>query len=149
VSTSTCPSSTITNDNCPQKPFPDKSFYVYEGRPYCAYHYHEADGSLCAASSCGQPIEGPCAVAHSGAKYHPEHFICGYPRCTSRLDEYYEADGKMFCERHASIAEQAALHEDGDGFEDGDVLGSETPRMTAKAMKRRTRFIDIAGLGVR
>lgn len=68
-----------------------------------------------------------------------------------RLDEYYEADGKMFCERHASIAEQAALHEDGDrdGFEDGDIIGSETPKMTAKAMKRRTRFIDISGLGVR
>lgn len=55
----------------------------------------------------------------------------------------------MFCERHASIAEQAALHEDGDSFEDGDVLGPETPRMTARALKRRTRFIDIAGLGVR
>ena len=149
MSTSTWASSTITDDNCPQKPFPDKTFYVYDGRPYCAYHYHEANGSLCAASSCGQPIEGACAVAHSGAKYHPDHFICGYPRCVSRLDEYYEADGKMFCERHASIAEQAALHEHDDSFEDGDVLGSETPRMTAKAMKRRTRFIDIAGLGVR
>ena len=69
----------------------------------------------------------------------------------TRLDEYYEADGKVFCERHASIAEQAALHEDGDrnDFEDGDVLELETPRMTTKAMKRRTRFIDIAGLGVR
>jgi hypothetical protein len=57
----------------------------------------------------------------------------------------------MFCERHASIAEQVTLHEhDGrDGFEDGDFLGSETPKMTTKAMKRRTRFIDISGLGVR
>ncbi|KAF9645127.1 hypothetical protein BDM02DRAFT_696567 [Thelephora ganbajun] len=131
------------------KPFPDKTFYVYDGRPYCAYHYHEANGSLCAASSCGQPIEGPCAVAHSGAKYHPEHLLCEFPRCTARLDEYYEADGKMFCERHASIAEQAALHEHSGDDEDSDVLGLETPKVTTTTMKRTTRFIDIAGLGVR
>jgi len=133
------------------KPFPDKTFYVYDGRPYCAYHYHEANGSLCAASSCGQPIEGPCAVAHSGARYHPDHFICEFPRCTTSLDEYYEADGKMFCERHANIAEQVALHDDNgwDGSEDGAVFRQETPKVTTIAMKRTTRFIDIAGLGVR
>ncbi|KAF9791211.1 hypothetical protein BJ322DRAFT_1118878 [Thelephora terrestris] len=134
-----------------QKPFPDKTFYVHDGQPYCDYHYHEVNGSLCAASSCGQPIEGPCAVAHSGAKYHPEHFTCEFPRCTLPLDEYYEADGKMFCERHASIAEQVALHEDSDqdSDEDGAVLRQETPKLTTMAMKRTTRFIDIAGLGVR
>ena len=145
-----CTSSVTTNDSLLQKPFPDKTFYVYDGRPYCAYHYHEANGSLCAASSCGQPIEGPCAVAHSGAKYHPEHILCEYPRCTTRLDEYYDADGKMFCEKHASIADQAALHEHGnrDDDEDSGVLGPETPK-TAAAMKRRTRFIDIAGSEVR
>ena len=128
-----------------QKPFPDKTFYVHEGRPYCAYHYHEANGSLCAASSCGQPIEGPCAVAHNGARYHPEHFLCEYPRCTTRLEEYYESDGKIFCERHAGIAECGDLV----GYEVDDVRLSETPKTTTKAMKRRTRFIDIAGLGVR
>ena len=134
-----------------QKPFPDKTFYVYDGRPYCSYHYHEANGSLCAASSCGQPIEGACAVAHSGAKYHPDHLLCEYPRCATRLDEYYEADGKMFCERHASIADQAALDEDGDrdGDVNSDVPGPDTPKMTTRAMKRTTRFIDIAGLGLR
>ena len=42
-----------------QKPFPDKTFYVYDGKPLCAYHYHEANDSLCAAARCGQPIEGP------------------------------------------------------------------------------------------
>ena len=57
----------------------------------------------------------------------------------------------MFCERHANIAEQAALHEDNDrgDDEDGVVLRQETPKMTTIAMKRRTRFIDIAGLGIR
>ena len=57
----------------------------------------------------------------------------------------------MFCERHASIAEQLGLHGDrgGNDDEDGDVLGSETPKVTTTAMKRTTRFIDIAGFGVR
>jgi hypothetical protein len=58
----------------------------------------------------------------------------------------------MFCERHASIAEQAVLHDEDGGRNDdegGGILGPETPKMTTKAMKRTTRFIDIAGLGVR
>lgn len=90
-------------------------------------------------------------MAHSGVKYHPEHFVCELPGCTTRLDEYYEADGRMFCERHATIAEQAALHEDSSQGDDeaGAVLRQETPKMTTIAMKRITRFIDIAGLGVR
>lgn len=58
-----------------QKPFPDKSFYVYDGKPFCAYHYHEKNDSLCAAATCGQPVEGPCAVSHAGDRYHPEH-VC-------------------------------------------------------------------------
>ena len=61
-----------------QKPFPDKSFYVFDGKPYCAYHYHEENDSLCAAGSCGMPIEGPCAVSHSGDRFHPDHFTCEF-----------------------------------------------------------------------
>ena len=151
VSSFTCAYRIVADGDCVQKPFPDKTFYVYDGRPYCSYHYHETNGSLCAASSCGQPIEGPCAVAHSGAKFHPEHFLCEFPRCAMRLDEYYEADGKIFCERHASVADQAALYEDGGRGDDegGNVPGPDTPKITTRAMKRTTRFIDIAGVGLR
>jgi hypothetical protein len=39
------------------KPFPDKSFYVFDGQPYCAYHYHEV--SLIAMQTCAE------AVSHS------------------------------------------------------------------------------------
>ncbi|KZV62165.1 hypothetical protein PENSPDRAFT_670535 [Peniophora sp. CONT] len=141
------------------KPFPDKSFYVYDGKPFCAYHYHEANDSLCAAPSCGAPIEGPCAVSHAGARYHPEHLTCEFVdedaeeddsdysedddtdlrrrlgvrkartkhRCTTRLDEYWEVEGRMLCERH--------MHR---------VMGNAS-RM-ARAQRRVTRFIDIAGL---
>ncbi|KAI0362419.1 hypothetical protein OH77DRAFT_50535 [Trametes cingulata] len=121
-----------------EKPFPDKTFYVFDGKPYCAYHYHEENNSLCAAARCGQPIEGPCAVSHAGDRYHPEHLLCEYRGCTERLVEYYELDGRMLCERHV----QKAM-DDGD---DEDVLGPAGDRSTV-ALKRVTRFIDLAALG--
>ena len=51
---------------------------MYDGKPFCAYHYHEANDSLCAAVTCGTPIEGPCAVSHSGTRFHPEHLTCEF-----------------------------------------------------------------------
>ena len=90
-------------------------------------------------------------MAHSGAKYHPDHFLCEFPRCATRLDEYYEADGKLFCERHANVADQAALYDDGgrDDNEGGNVPVPDTPKTTSRALKRSTRFIDIVGVGLR
>ncbi|KAF6763775.1 hypothetical protein DFP72DRAFT_873357 [Ephemerocybe angulata] len=114
------------------KPFPDKTFYVFDGKPFCAYHYHEANDSLCAAARCGQPIEGPCAVSHAGDRYHPDCMTCehpGYPECRERLTEYFEVDGRMLCERHANAEE--------DDGEDGEWVRS------AKATRRITRFIDL------
>ncbi|ESK89882.1 lim domain containing protein [Moniliophthora roreri MCA 2997] len=138
------------------KPFPNKTFYVYEGKPFCAYHYHEANRSLCTATTCGQPIEGPCAVSHTGARYHPEHMLCEYPgarACKERLTEYWEIDGLMLCEEHAKRASQGVfgLYGYGDddddlshyGDDDEEVDGSWEDR---KALKRVTRFIDL-GLG--
>ena len=127
-----------------QKPFPDKSFYVYDGKPFCAYHYHEANNSLCAAARCGQPIEGPCAVSHAGDRYHPEHFLCEYRGCTERLVEYYELDGRMLCERHVQKAMRERDEEDEDAFDDGFGVAGNRNTM---AMKRVTRFIDLAALG--
>ncbi|KAF8891274.1 hypothetical protein BD779DRAFT_1514257 [Infundibulicybe gibba] len=118
------------------KPFPDKTFYVFDGKPLCAYHYHEANDSLCAAAHCGQPIEGPCAVSHTGDRYHPAHLTCeyaGYPECHERLEEYWEVDGRMLCERHSRA--------------DEEDLGSGREEST-RAMKRKTRFIDLAGAGM-
>jgi hypothetical protein len=118
-----------------QKPFPDKSFYVFDGKPLCAYHYHEANESLCAAARCGQPIEGPCAVSHTGDRYHPEHMTCEYPGhtpCLVTLEEYWEVDGRMLCERHAKASND-------------DDSGSEEWVQSSKAKRRVTRFIDLAG----
>lgn len=148
-----------------QKPFPDKEFYVFDGKPFCAYHYHEANDSLCAARTCGQPIEGACAVAHTGERYHPEHLTCEYEyparrgsgaserlrsdsdanseprtdvkvRCEERLEEYWEVDGRMLCERHAGGFED-------DGELELDRVGALDSEREARAMRRVTRFIDL------
>lgn len=125
------------------KPFPDKTFYVFDGKPFCDYHYHEANNSLCAAPDCGQPIEGPCAVSYAGDRYHPEHLTCEYEedgtgrRCDERLVDYWEVEGRMFCERHMRrVVDQ-------DMVDELDDIGRKAD---ARAMRRKTRFIDIAGL---
>ncbi|KAG6889844.1 hypothetical protein C0995_014322 [Termitomyces sp. Mi166 len=120
------------------KPFPDKSFYVFDGKPLCKYHYHEANESLCAAALCGQPIEGPCAVSHAGDRYHPEHMLCeypGHPPCRTKLAEYWEVDGRMLCERHAHASEVGS----------GDEPGEEEWVQNSKRTKRVTRYIDLVG----
>jgi len=126
------------------KPFPDKTFYVFDGKPFCDYHYHEANNSLCAAPDCGRPIEGPCAVSHAGDRYHPEHLSCEYEddgtgrRCDELLVDYWEVEGRMLCERHMRrVVEQDMMDVGLD-----DVRGNAD----ARAMRRKTRFIDIAGL---
>ncbi|KAI0683831.1 hypothetical protein BC835DRAFT_700674 [Cytidiella melzeri] len=123
------------------KPFPDKSFYVFDGKPYCEYHYHETNNSLCAATLCGQPIEGPCAVAHNGDRYHPEHLVCDHPRCSEKLADYWEVDGRMFCDRHAQGIDE---DDEDDGYYH---LAKQRDSMQLRATKRRTQFIDLASLG--
>ncbi|KAG6916598.1 hypothetical protein DXG01_006155 [Tephrocybe rancida] len=120
------------------KPFPDKSFYVYDGKPLCAYHYHEANDSLCSAALCGQPIEGPCAISHTGDRYHPDHMLCehpGTPKCKTKLAEYWEVDGRMLCERHAHASKVGS----------DDEEGEEEWVQSSKKMKRVTKYIDLAG----
>ncbi|KAF9564414.1 hypothetical protein CPC08DRAFT_705366 [Agrocybe pediades] len=132
------------------KPFPDKSFYVYDGKPLCAYHYHEANDSLCAAALCGQPIEGPCAVSHTGDRYHPEHMTCEFYAddldrdCGVRLEEYWEVDGRMLCERHANVASRYGYASSGRGSGSED---DTQQRRDGRAKKRITRFIDLTGGG--
>ncbi|OAX31174.1 hypothetical protein K503DRAFT_112725 [Rhizopogon vinicolor AM-OR11-026] len=123
-----------------QKPFPDKEFYVFDGKPLCAYHYHEANDSLCAAASCGQPIEGPCAVTHAGKRYHPEHLLCEFENgCGERLAEYWEVDGQMFCEKHAALLGGSICA----SSTRGDSPDGQRERDERRARKRMTRFIDL------
>ncbi|KAI6099915.1 hypothetical protein EDD16DRAFT_497918 [Pisolithus croceorrhizus] len=125
------------------QPFPDKEFYVFDGKPFCAYHYHEANDSLCAATSCGQPIEGPCAVNHTGRRYHPEHLLCEHEDgCGEKLVEYWEVDGQMLCERHAGVS----CNRDSSATQNDDHFDAvEATRDGGRARKRMTRFIDLKG----
>ncbi|KAJ3492091.1 hypothetical protein NLI96_g217 [Meripilus lineatus] len=88
-----------------------------------------------------KPIEGPCAVSHAGDRYHPEHLVCEYARCTERLEEYWEVDGRMLCDRHA----QRVMRE-GDGGEEEDEFREREREGGARAKKRTTRFIDLAAM---
>ncbi|KAF9265520.1 hypothetical protein L218DRAFT_143946 [Marasmius fiardii PR-910] len=159
-----------------EAPFPNKTFYVFNNQPLCAYHYAKHNNSLCSSTSCGQPIEGPCAVDYKGGRYHPEHFLCMWTRCTEKLDkEYWEVDGKMVCERHAQMQfrQSRVLGTSGsrksrawglsiygkDGVYDGvdddaddksnydDSEEFDEDSEAWKAMKRTTRFIDLGMLG--
>ena len=117
---------------------------MYDGKPFCAYHYHEANNSLCAAARCGQPIEGPCAVSHTGDRYHPDHFLCEYRGCKERLLEYYEVDGRLYCERHV----RRAMDDGGsDSDYDDDGGGGGAPHDRERMLNKRvTRFIDLGAL---
>lgn len=77
-------------------------------------------------------------------------------RCTERLVEYWEVEGKMVCERHMKVMvdEDRMTSVDGDSSSRAGSLRREERKAkmksreeTTRAMKRVTRFIDIAGLG--
>lgn len=110
----------------------------------CGYHYHKANDSLCYSKKCGEPIEGPCAVSHSGDRFHPEHLLCEWSRsrCREQLKEYYEVDGQMLCERHANIATRSD-DEDTDKFSSSGSRRNAPKRSNTRAMKRVTQFIDL------
>ena len=77
-------------------------------------------------------------MSHTGDRYHLEHLACEYEddatgkRCDERLVDYWEVEGRMLCERHMRrVVEQDMMNV---GLDD------------ARAMRRKTQFIDIAGL---
>lgn len=91
------------------------------------------------------PIEGPCAVAHNGDRYHPAHFICESGSCKERLhDDYWEIDGKRYCDRHAQkhpMYRQDNLSDD--EARDSMTSLSSTGGQTGRAQKRMTRYVDL------
>ncbi|WVF72042.1 hypothetical protein IAT40_006854 [Kwoniella sp. CBS 6097] len=126
------------------RPFEDDDFYVHGGKPWCQYHYHEENGTLCASGSCHQPIEGPSILTPgpNPQRFHPGHLRCdhrggvsGAQNCRESMEEYYDVGGNRYCERHVGEATRAV---DGSGRS-----------MTMRAEKRRTRLVDlpVGGLG--
>jgi hypothetical protein len=81
--------------------FPTAEFYVYENAPYCEHHYHDLNGSLC--KWCNRGIEGQYLETDAREKFHPRCFTCTTCRIPLNAD-YYEVNGRKFCERHGQQA---------------------------------------------
>lgn len=80
------------------EPFQTAEFYVHGDRPYCKYHYHKINGSLC--GSCQDGIEGQYLEDESTKKFHVNCFRCGDCKVVLR-DGYFEVDGRAYCEKDA------------------------------------------------
>ncbi|KAI4191443.1 MAG: hypothetical protein L6R41_000094 [Letrouitia leprolyta] len=86
-----------------REPFQTADFYVLDNHPFCARHYHQLNGSLC--KHCDKGIEGQYLETESKQKFHPYCFTC--QDCHKILrDDYFEMNGKTFCEQHALRAAQ-------------------------------------------
>jgi len=104
---------------------------VWDGRPYCAVHYHKLNNSLCANPACGGPVEGACVslVDEGGGRFHPEHFACSRAGCTIDLGEmHWVLNGLPWCERHAVTSPAPTARIPRKGSED----------VSARARKRMT-----------
>lgn len=81
-------------------------------------------------------------MTHSGKRYHPEHLLCEFEDgCKERLEEYWEVEGQMLCERHATSTTRG--HDPASGTQVKRARGTDEGRM----MKRMTRFIDLGAGG--
>ena len=86
-----------------KSPFATADFYVLRDLPYCADHYHEQNGTLCVG--CGKGIEGQYLESNinrssTPGKFHAHCLTCATCRCQLR-DDYFEFNGKVYCERDA------------------------------------------------
>ena len=87
-------------------------------------------------------------MTHSGKRYHPEHLICEFEDgCKEKLEEYWEVDGQMLCERHATFIGGR----DSNWTRGDDPVGDTQTRTPGadegRMMKRMTRFIDLGAGG--
>ncbi|KAI9838398.1 MAG: hypothetical protein M1819_005667 [Sarea resinae] len=86
-----------------KEPFQTADFYVINNHPYCERHYHKLNGSLC--ESCDRGIEGEYLETQQKRKFHPHCLTCS--TCNKSLsDDYFEMNGKVYCERDAARAAQ-------------------------------------------
>jgi hypothetical protein len=74
-----------------------KKFFNQDGIYFCETDYFRRLDLLCA--SCGKALR-ESYVTGLGKKYHPEHFKCMEEGCNQVFKEYYERDGKNYCDYH-------------------------------------------------
>jgi hypothetical protein len=107
------------------EPFQTSTFYVINDAPYCERHYHKLNGSTCAA--CDKGIEGQYLESERKQKFHPVCLTCADCKRTLKND-YFEMDGRVFCERDAWRRAQK-----------GRYLGTGGP--TSRMERRTTRLM--------
>lgn len=79
----------------------DEVCYIMHDRPYCAYHYHDLNHSLC--HTCGLGIEGAYVETDAERKHHVDCFVC--ETCGRRLtDCHFEVQGRCYCETDGARA---------------------------------------------
>jgi len=71
--------------------------HEYEGKLYCTEDYQKLLRNTCA--SCHKPILGRSITA-LGRVWHPEHFVCFTCHEPFAGSNFYEKDGKPYCETH-------------------------------------------------
>ncbi|SMR42110.1 unnamed protein product [Zymoseptoria tritici ST99CH_1A5] len=130
-----------------QEPFVTADFYVINNEPYCEHHYHEQNGSLC--HGCNRGIEGQYLETTSSTrygttdrKYHPRCFTCSDCRQVL-VDDYFEIQSKVYCERHALYAMRSQHRQQGPPTT-GTALGpyGQSDRRQLMAERRTTRLIN-------
>lgn len=67
----------------------------FEGGLYCIEDYEKMMKQIC--ESCQKPILGR-VVSALGKVYHPEHFVCATCNSAFQGSNYFEHDGKAYCE---------------------------------------------------
>jgi hypothetical protein len=73
--------------------------FVLNDLPYCEFHYHVINHSLCQV--CGKGIVGECLENDMGDRYHIDCFNC--TQCDRKIDEdYMSIDEKVYCEQCAA-----------------------------------------------
>jgi len=71
--------------------------YEYETNLYCQVHYEAIIRKTCA--KCNKPIMGRSITA-LGQVWHPEHFNCHICNVVLMDSDFYEEDGKAYCQEH-------------------------------------------------
>ncbi|KAI9054378.1 hypothetical protein LZ554_001541 [Drepanopeziza brunnea f. sp. 'monogermtubi'] len=109
------------------EPFQTATFYVINDAPYCERHYHKLNGSVC--KSCDRGIEGQYLESERREKFHPRCLTCADCR-RSLKNDYFEINGRAFCERDAfRRAQQGRSLGPGGGWGETNRMERRTTRL--------------------
>ncbi|CZR53012.1 related to PXL1 LIM domain-containing protein that localizes to sites of polarized growth, required for selection and/or maintenance of polarized growth sites [Phialocephala subalpina] len=109
-----------------QEPFQTSTFYVINDAPYCERHYHKLNGSVC--QTCDKGIEGQYLESERKHKFHPGCLTCADCKRTLRND-YFEMNGRVYCERDAFRRAQQAPRFLGPGAGGSNRMERRTTRL--------------------